>query len=681
MGLVREPRHHHHHHQRRRRAKRLVVAKNALVIIFFVVIVERLRNMWGATVVVVNPATNPLTTTSVVVGGGGVIPVKDFSNHHSENSSNTGRQTAAYLGCSGHESLVDPSKEYDGHVTASCVTFGYKAPLEVMESSSFTTTTSNNDNDRKESRTRPVRLVVGVLSNNATMRGAIRQTWGSSLRKGRQLYFLVATREFASIQSEYQTKQDILWLDMKNSYHNLTYMTAAMLTILHRHVPSYTHLLKTDDDCYVHTHRMTAHLQQLLLQQNASPPPHNVVVHYTGHIPKLLTPMRDTIGIKEQYKKFVLTTEEYPAPEFPLYASGSGYVLTPTLNECIIRQAQTIRFMKFEDVYVGMLAQRCGHTCHDQDRFVGSIDTRWNFEKAKNLSDSVLLQHGMTYTDNLMHKYHNHPRASFFRLSTKTAASANCQPVLATSTNDDDTPTARVSCETFRYLVSETLQNATQPHELLFFVMGSGNQKQRRAVRESWAKGLRVFFLVNSPDFATYQDEFNDVGDLFWIEAADPRDSPVRLIQAAVQAVHQRRTPFRYLVFVHVKTYLHVDRFNETVTGDLFGSCVKAWTINPTIRKRKPEKLSTDMYPEPYLPPRCVDPGFAMSPTLVDCAATESQTIRYHPSVDIAMGMLTMRCGGWTHNAPNALPKEQNTTNVLMIPNSLGKMMLEPKQK
>ena len=576
--------------------------------------------------------------------------------------------TGAFANCTEPRSYVNSSQRYDDQVTISCHTFGIRAPIAVLHQSRI----ESHDTEK------PLRLLIGVLSNNATMRQAIRETWGSAVRGARgkhQLFFLVANQDFQSIEAEYEKESDMLWLDMENNYYKLTYMTSAMLTIFHRHA-NYTHILKTDDDCYVHVDRLLKHLEQL------SPS-----VHYHGQTPQL-DPLRSEDEVGERYHKYILSSEDYPEPKFAPYASGPGYIVTPTMNECVVRELSRIRYMPFEDVYVGLLAERCGFECDGSNIFVAEFESLWRSETGDGISDKILVQHRMTDTSDRMKAYHKNPR-NYFQQSDLTGAQATCINSNVESTsetsegfhNDSSRRAVVVSCHKFTYKAPLEELNITRPDELLYLVMGSGNFEERQGVRKTWASRINsnhsVYFVVHAPRLKRFREEFKAHRDLIWIQTTKQNER-VSALQAAMQAVHKHGR-FRYLVVVNSKTYVYPDRLQDMVTGDVFGSCTPhPIRVRPEHRNDTSKGVTPELYPEPYFAPKCSTRiGYAMSESLVSCAAEESAKIRHHPMETIAMGMLAFRCGARTVDVRQHYLDHpgQESSQVFMIGNMLDVMM------
>jgi Galactosyltransferase. len=129
------------------------------------------------------------------------------------------------------------------------------------------------------------------------------------------------------------------------------------------HVPV-TRLFKTDDDSYVNLHALVQELQESSLQQN-SPSSSS-----SSSLP-MVDGRHDYFGQcqfkypkvhRESDYKWPITNETYPEPWFPRYCQGAGFGISLHFLTCAAGRGHisNIRFMPFEDVAVGMLAERCG---------------------------------------------------------------------------------------------------------------------------------------------------------------------------------------------------------------------------------------------------------------------------------------------------------------------------------
>lgn len=104
----------------------------------------------------------------------------------------------------------------------------------------------------------------------------------------------------------------------------------------------YAYAMKTDDDSYVALDRITSYLD------NKGRKP-----DYVG---KYLGPRKPFRDPKHQY---FTSFAQYPESLFPAYCQGLGFLLSPHLVRCIVVSMRNSRFLKHEDVFIGLLAERC----------------------------------------------------------------------------------------------------------------------------------------------------------------------------------------------------------------------------------------------------------------------------------------------------------------------------------
>jgi hypothetical protein len=102
----------------------------------------------------------------------------------------------------------------------------------------------------------PISVFVGILSasKNYELRQAVRETWGSDERWSHVMFFTLRPKSeeaFSRLRKEIVQHGDIIVVsEVYEDYLNATYSTLAILRAAAT-VPHVTHLLKTDDDCYV----------------------------------------------------------------------------------------------------------------------------------------------------------------------------------------------------------------------------------------------------------------------------------------------------------------------------------------------------------------------------------------------------------------------------------------------
>ena len=262
-----------------------------------------------------------------------------------------------------------------GALTAYCHRIHYMAPVQTLSSFFSHNLQRQHEHEHEPDHDRQPTVLIGVLSSASgsgpSRRQTIRETWASSPTPGSAVVFLVAG-PWTAIADEYATYSDLVWIDEDEVYDGersvLTYKTTSFLTIVHNvnhqlndnvgNAAGYDYLFKTDDDCYLSITKLRRSLHRPPPSQPLITPPY---YDYYGFCraqrPQPLRNPNDTWSISN------LT---YPEPYFPRYCQGAGFALS---RRFVARAAalgpggSTIakaRYMPFEDVAVGLLAERCG---------------------------------------------------------------------------------------------------------------------------------------------------------------------------------------------------------------------------------------------------------------------------------------------------------------------------------
>lgn len=143
---------------------------------------------------------------------------------------------------------------------------------------------------------------------------------------------------------------------------------------------SVQYLFKTDDDSYVALNK----LYHTLFAGNQGAGP-----EYWGKCKAGAKPHRNQV-IKWQ-KKWYIPYEVYPFERYPTYAMGAGYALSRGFLSCALGDghAARVRYMPNEDVAVGMLAERCGVGCANDDQ----VWIRYNRASDGMNMDRRIIQH------------------------------------------------------------------------------------------------------------------------------------------------------------------------------------------------------------------------------------------------------------------------------------------------
>lgn len=230
----------------------------------------------------------------------------------------------------------------DGTLIISCHNIFYRAPRESIRNAG--------------------KLVIGVLSSaggdGPNRRNYIRSTWAS-----RQYFdgtFFLVAGAWEDVKGEFMFYRDLIWIDEEEIYDGeesvLPYKTISFFGILNEFAKpiesgGFIHAIKTDDDSYVNIENLKLKLQESESGFNEDK------LHYFGHCPQFhVLPSRD------KSNKWPVTYQTYPEPKFPLYCQGAGFGLSRHLLNAAIENDHfaTYRYMPFEDVSIGILAERSG---------------------------------------------------------------------------------------------------------------------------------------------------------------------------------------------------------------------------------------------------------------------------------------------------------------------------------
>ncbi|XP_042309636.1 beta-1,3-galactosyltransferase 5-like [Sceloporus undulatus] len=207
-------------------------------------------------------------------------------------------------------------------------------------------------------------ILVTSAPGNAERRRAIRRTWAAQAQPPPpypwQVVFLVgwslSKMTIGQVQQEQRAFGDILLGGYLDTYRNLT------LKVLHglkwsveRCRPSF--ILKTDDDCFVNTDW----LPEFLVKRH--PLEHDLL--YAGSV----FPPEKRQVIRHPTSKWYVSREDYPASEYPPYASGVGYLLSLRATRLVLWAAEQVRPIPVEDAYIGILAWHTGLQLTPSTRF------------------------------------------------------------------------------------------------------------------------------------------------------------------------------------------------------------------------------------------------------------------------------------------------------------------------
>ncbi|KAL8617483.1 hypothetical protein ACOMHN_048121 [Nucella lapillus] len=216
--------------------------------------------------------------------------------------------------------------------------------------------------DRGSSPSSPF-LVVLVLSSYlqqaARERAAIRATYGSVASggggrwpKGKPLaapvtmLFLLGTPPSPThrqlVQTESARYGDMLVADFVDSYQNLTLKVLHGLRWVLHNCPQAKFVLKADDDVFVNLPLLTAFLSKRG-QKNS--------IYGHGYFGSVVS----------RKGRWAVPSSVYPVPRYPVYMSGTAYVMSRDAAQKIVEASHRIPLVLVEDAFItGILAQITG---------------------------------------------------------------------------------------------------------------------------------------------------------------------------------------------------------------------------------------------------------------------------------------------------------------------------------
>ncbi|KFO23118.1 beta-1,3-galactosyltransferase 4, partial [Fukomys damarensis] len=161
---------------------------------------------------------------------------------------------------------------------------------------------------------------------------------------------------------------DIVQAAFQDTYRNLTLKTLVGLHWASTHCPKARYVLKTDDDVYVNVPELVSELTRRggpwqpqergtgSQEQAAAAGAKAVPLLYLGRVHWWVRPSRAPGG------RHLVSEAQWPPAwgPFPPYASGTGYVLSASAVQLILKVAARVPPLPLEDVFVGVSARRGG---------------------------------------------------------------------------------------------------------------------------------------------------------------------------------------------------------------------------------------------------------------------------------------------------------------------------------
>lgn len=194
-------------------------------------------------------------------------------------------------------------------------------------------------------------LMVPVAPNNVAARTAIRQTWGNnSLVQGEVVLtlFMLGFSKQANVeqlQQENLQHHDLIQSDFMDNYANLTIKTMVIMDWLATRCPTAAYAMKIDSDMFLNIDNLV-----IMLQKPGIPR----LNYLTGML------MWNRPVIRSKNSKWYVPVEMYPAPEYPTYTLGMGYIFSNDLPIKFVEVSKFIKPFNIEDAYIGMCMKLLG---------------------------------------------------------------------------------------------------------------------------------------------------------------------------------------------------------------------------------------------------------------------------------------------------------------------------------
>ena len=204
-------------------------------------------------------------------------------------------------------------------------------------------------------------IYIHSAPSHLKQRMVIRETWGKqSNYPGNiiKLIFLCGISSEQTVQDallmESNVYKDIIQEDFVDSYRNLTYKAIMGLKWISTYCMHAKFLLKSDDDIFVNMYKLIAYLKTMVKDR--------------GIIKKLLLcrVFYKQPVMRHPKSKWYVSPIEYKPNQYPIYCSGSAFVLTTDVAASMFKASFDTKFFWVDDLYItGFLAKKIDITHKD----------------------------------------------------------------------------------------------------------------------------------------------------------------------------------------------------------------------------------------------------------------------------------------------------------------------------
>lgn len=242
--------------------------------------------------------------------------------------------------------------------------------------------------------------VIKSALSHVKQREGIRKSWGWEGRFSdvaiRRVFMLGTSSDEGiqdSIDEEYARNKDIVQADFTDTYYNNTIKTMMGFKWVVENCPKAEFIMFADDDMYTSTKNLLKFLRNPFNRQigfrrlRGYEDPSNEMhkmesIHRNSRqvleIDAALSAFDGRLlagyvffssPMRHKPSKWYVTLSEYPFSKYPPYVTAGAYVMSfPALLDMYITSMYTKHF-KFDDVYLGIVAKKCGITPLHNENF------------------------------------------------------------------------------------------------------------------------------------------------------------------------------------------------------------------------------------------------------------------------------------------------------------------------
>ncbi|XP_015908040.1 beta-1,3-galactosyltransferase brn [Parasteatoda tepidariorum] len=285
--------------------------------------------------------------------------------------------------------------------------------------------------------------VIKSATNHKNRRDVIRKTWGWENRFSdvliKRIFVLGTTNDVAlqdDIDEEYARNKDIVQAEFIDSYYNNTIKTMMSFKWVVLNCPKVQFVMFADDDMYISTKnllkfirnpfnrrvgfRKRRDVEKILLSNRSSSKASEApeLSQQTSGSSNLIYNSRklfeydpvlsafdgrllagyvfNSSPMRHKSSKWYMPLSEYPYSKYPPYVTAGAYVLSYPALEDMYYTSMFTKHFRFDDVYLGIVAKKCGISPLHNDHFYF-----WREPYTKDSYVNVIASHGFSDPEEL----------------------------------------------------------------------------------------------------------------------------------------------------------------------------------------------------------------------------------------------------------------------------------------